>query len=86
MLCYQVTAQFTFHHHRPALVSAKIKKQNSKAFLVRSCLPFGHRLKISRLFKTEKETAQYVSYLHTVYKNRMVSNPATVSGGQFSLF
>jgi hypothetical protein len=85
MLCYQVTAQFTFHHHRPALVSTQIKKQKVKAFLVLSGLPFGHGLKVSRFFKTKKEASDYVSHLHTVYKNRIISSPA-LPGGQLLLF
>jgi hypothetical protein len=76
MLCYQVTAQFTFHQHRPALVSTHVKKQKAKAFLVLSGLPFGHGLKYRRFFRTKKEAARYVSYLHTVYKNRIIPNPA----------
>jgi hypothetical protein len=91
MICYQVLAQFAFSQeplgsHKTVLVSTHIKKQTARAFLVRSCLPFGHRLKVRRFFKTKKEAAQYVSYLHAVYKNRMASHPAAVSGGQLSLF
>jgi hypothetical protein len=85
MVCYQVMAQFIFYQHRPALVSTHIKKQKAKAFLVLSGLPFGHRLKYSRFFHTKKEAARYVSYLHAVYKNRIIPNP-THSGGQLSLF
>jgi hypothetical protein len=55
MLCYQVTAQFAFYQHRPALVSTHIKKQKAKAFLVLSGLPFGHGLKYSRFFHTKKK-------------------------------
>jgi hypothetical protein len=83
MLCYQVSTQFTFHHHKPALVSTHIKKQNAKPFLVLSGLPFGSGLKYSRFFKTEKEAAQYVSYLHTVYKGRIIPNPP-LPGGQLT--
>jgi hypothetical protein len=83
MVCYQVLAQFTFHQDRPALVSTYIKKQNVKVFLVYSGLPFGHRLKYSRFFHTEKEAARYVSYLHAVYKGRIIPNPA-LPGGQLS--
>jgi hypothetical protein len=86
MVCYQVLAQFIFYQRKPALVSTHVKKQTARAFLVRSCFPFGHRLKVRRFFKTKNEAAQYVSYLHAVYKNHMVSNPAAVSGGQLSLF
>jgi hypothetical protein len=81
MVCYQVLAQFTFNQHRPALVSTRIKKQNARPFLVRSRLPFGSGLKYRRFFKTEKEAAQYVLYLHTVYKGRIVPNPP-LRGGQ----
>jgi hypothetical protein len=80
MLCYQVTAQFTFHQHRPALVFTHVKKQKAKAFLVLSGLPFGHGLKYSRFFRTKKEAARYVSYLHTVYRNRIILNPAAMDG------
>jgi hypothetical protein len=85
MVCFQVTAQFAFHQRRPALVSTHIKKQNAKAFLVRSRLPFGHGLKYSRFFHTEEEAARYVSYLHAVYKGRIIPNPA-LPGGQLTLF
>jgi hypothetical protein len=85
MLCYQVTAQFTFHQHRPALVSTHVKKQKAKAFLVLSGLPFGHGLKYSRFFHTKKEAARYVAYLHAVYKGRIIPNPP-LPGGQQYLF
>jgi hypothetical protein len=85
MLCYQVLAQFTFHHHRPALVSTHIKKQNVKAFLARSGLPFGSGLKHRRFFRTKKEAARYVFYLHAVYKGRIIPNPP-LPGGQQYLF
>jgi hypothetical protein len=85
MVCYQVLAQFAFHQHKPALVSTHIKKQNAKAFLVRSRLPFGHGLKYRRFFKTKKEAVRYVSYLRRVYKNRIVLFPA-LPGGQQYLF
>jgi hypothetical protein len=85
IVCYQVTAQFVFYQYKPALVSTHLKKQNAKVFLVLSGLPFGHALKYSRFFHTQKEAANYVSYLHTVYKNRIISSPAH-SGGQLSLF
>jgi urease alpha subunit len=85
MVCYRVLAQFAFYQHKPALVSATVKKQTAPAHLVLSCLPFGHGLKYRRFFKTEEEAAQYVSYLHTIYTNRTV--PASfLSGGQLSLF
>jgi hypothetical protein len=90
MLCYQVLAQFAFYQEplgfrKPALVSTHIKKQKAKAFLVLSRLPFGSRLKYRRFFRTKKEAAQYVSYLHTVYKNRII--PASpLSGGQLLFF
>jgi hypothetical protein len=85
MVCYQVTAQFAFYQHRPALVSTHIKKQKAKAFLVLSGLPFGHRLKYSRFFKTKKEAVRYVSYLRRIYKNRFAPFPA-LPGGQQYLF
>jgi hypothetical protein len=85
MLCYQVLAQFTFYHRKPALVSTHIKKQNARSFLVRSGLPFGSGLKVRRFFKTKEEAARYVSYLHAVYKGRIIPNPA-LPGGQLTLF
>jgi hypothetical protein len=90
MVCYQVTVQFVFSKeplgsHRPSLVSTHVKKQKAKAFLVRSRLPFGHGLKYRRFFHTKKEAAQYISYLYTVYKNRIMPDPAR-SGGQLFLF
>jgi hypothetical protein len=85
MVCYLVLAQFTFHQHKPALVSMHVKKQNAKSFLVKSGLPFGHGLKYRRFFKTKKETAHYVSFLHAVYKGRIIPNPP-LPGGQFLLF
>jgi hypothetical protein len=85
MLCSQVLAQFTFHHHRPALVSTHIKKQNVKAFLAWSGLPFGSGLKHRRFFRTKKEAARYVAYLHAVYKGRIITSPA-LPGGQLLLF
>jgi hypothetical protein len=39
MVCYQVSVQYTFIHHKAVLVSTYIKKQTAKAFLVRSGLP-----------------------------------------------
>jgi hypothetical protein len=81
MVCYQVLAQFTFHHHKPALVSTHIKKQRAKTFLVYSGLPFGSGLKVRRFFKTKKEAARYVSHLHAVYKGRIIPNPP-LPGGQ----
>jgi hypothetical protein len=85
MVCFQVTAQFAFHQRKPALVSTHIKKQTARAFLVRSRLPFGHRLKYSRFFKTKKEAARYIAYLHAVYKGRIIPNPP-LPGGQLTLF
>jgi hypothetical protein len=85
MLCYQVTVQFAFHRRKPALVSTHIKKQKAKSFLVKSGLPFGHGLKYRRFFRTKKEAAHYISYLHTVYKGRIIPNPA-FSGDQLLLF
>jgi hypothetical protein len=85
MPCYQVLAQFAFYQYSPALVSTSIKKQTAPAHLVLSCLPFGHGLKYRRFFRTEKEAACYVSYLHTIYAGRPV--PASfLSHGQLSLF
>jgi hypothetical protein len=75
MVCYQITAQFAFYQHKSFLVSIRIKKQKAKAFLVRSRLPFGHRLKSSRFLHTKKEAARYVAYLRRVYKNRIIQNP-----------
>jgi hypothetical protein len=85
MLCYQVTAQFTFYQRKPALVFTYIKKQKAKAFLVMSALPFGHGLKYSRFFHTKKEAARYVSHLHTVYNGRVIPHPP-LPGGQLLLF
>jgi hypothetical protein len=85
MLCYQVLAQFTFHQHKPALVSTHVKKQKAKAFLVLSGLPFGHGLKYRRFFRTKKEAEQYVSHLHAAYKGRIIPNPP-LPGGQQYLF
>jgi hypothetical protein len=85
MICFQVTAQFTFYQYKPALVSTHIKKLKAKVFLVLSGLPFGHGLKYSLFFSTEKEAAGYVAYLHKVYANRTIPNPA-LPGGQLSLF
>jgi hypothetical protein len=85
MVCYQVLTQFTFYQCRPALVSTHIKKQNARAFLVRSGLPFGHGLKSRRFFSTAQEAARYVAYLHAVYKGRIIPNPP-LPGGQLLLF
>jgi hypothetical protein len=85
MVCYQVSARFTFCNRKLALVSTHIKKQNAKPFLVLSGLPFASGLKYRRFFKTKKEAARYVSYLHAVYKGRIVPNPA-LPGGQLYLF
>jgi hypothetical protein len=90
MVCYQVRAQFAFYRgplgsRKPALVFTHIKKQKAQAFLVLSRLPFGSRLKYRRFFRTKKEAAQYVSYLHTVYKGRIIPNPPLL-GGQLLLF
>jgi hypothetical protein len=48
-------------------------------------LPFGSGLKVRRFFKTKKEAARYVSYLHKVYKNRIVPYSA-LPGVQQYLF
>jgi hypothetical protein len=85
MVCYQVLVQYAFIQHKAVLFSTHIKKQKARAFLVRSGLPFGHGLKCRRFFHTKKEAAQYVSYLHVVYKGHIVSNPPLPSG-QLYLF
>jgi hypothetical protein len=86
MVCYQVSVRFAFVQHKAFLVSTSIKAQpNVKAFLVNSGLPFGHGLKVNHFFSSQKEAVSFVSYLHTVYKNHMVSAPAS-SGGQLLLF
>jgi hypothetical protein len=85
MLCYQILVQYAFIQHKAVLVSTHIKKQNARAFLVRSGLPFGHGLKHRRFFKTKKEASGYAAHLHRVYKNRMVLNPP-LPGGQRYLF
>jgi hypothetical protein len=54
-------------------------------FLVLSRLHFIHCLKYSRFFNTKKEAARYVSYLHAVYKGRIIPNPP-LPGGQLLLF
>ena len=81
MICYHVLAQFAFHQYKPAPVSTHIKKQNARPFLVRSGSLFGHGLKYRRFFKTKKEAARYVSYLHAAYKGRIIPHPA-LPGGQ----
>ena len=85
MVCYQVLAQFTFIQHKPVLVATHIKKQNARAFLVLSGLPFGSVLKYRRFFRAEKEASGYVAHLHAVYKGRIVPNPP-LPGGQQYLF
>jgi hypothetical protein len=80
MVCYQVSARYTFRGYKPFLVSAGIKKQKAAAFLARSGLPFGHRLKASRFFRTEREAARYVSYLYAVYKNHVIPDRAAMDG------
>jgi hypothetical protein len=85
MLCYQVLAQFAFIHHKPVLVGTRIKKQKAKAFLVKSGLPFGSRLKVRHFFRTKQEAARFVSHLRGVYKNRTNPNPP-LPGGQLYLF
>jgi hypothetical protein len=85
MVCYQVLAQFAFSQRKPVLVGTHIKKQNARAFLVLSGLPFGSGLKVRRFFQTEKEAAQYLSHLHSVYKGRIIPNPP-LPGGQLYLF
>jgi hypothetical protein len=85
MVCYQVLAQFALCNHKAFLVSTSQKQIEAKDFLVTTGLPFGHGLKYRRFFATEKEAAQYVSYLHALYANRTISIPAS-SGGQLFLF
>jgi hypothetical protein len=85
MVCYQVSAQFTFNQRKPALVSTHVKKQNTLPFLVMLGLPFGSVLKHRRFFHTKKEAARYVAYLHAVYKGRIIPNPP-LPGGQLLLF
>jgi hypothetical protein len=85
MVCYQVVVRYAFIQHKAVLVSTHIKKQNARAFLVRSGLPFGSGLKHSRFFKTEKEAVKFVSHLHGVYKGRIIPNPP-LPGGQQYLF
>jgi hypothetical protein len=83
MVCYQVLVQYAFIRHKAVLVSTYTKKQNAKAFLVRSSLPFGSGLKHRRFFRTEQEAAQFISHLHTVYKNRIIPNPPLLGGQQY---
>jgi hypothetical protein len=85
MLCYQVIAQYAFIRYKPVLVATHIKKQKAKAFLVLSGIPFGSGLKCRRFFRTKQEAARFVSYLHTVYKDRIIPNPP-LPGGQLYLF
>ena len=79
MVCYQVIVRYAFIQYKAVLVSIHTKKQKTKAFLVRSGLPFGHGLKCRRFFKTEQEAVRHVAYLHAVYKGRIVP-PATEGG------
>jgi hypothetical protein len=81
MLCYHVSAQFTFYQRKPALVSMHIKKQNAESFLVLSGLSCGSGLKVRRFVRTKKEAARYVACLHAVYKGRIIPNPP-LPGGQ----
>jgi hypothetical protein len=85
MVCYQVLAQFAFIRHKSVLVATRIKKQKAKSILLKSGLPFGSGLAYRRFFRTKKEAAQYVSYLRSVYKHRIVPNPP-LPGGQLNLF
>jgi hypothetical protein len=85
MDCYQVTTQYAIIQNKAVLVSIHTKKQEARAFLIQSWLPFGSGLKYSRFFKTKEEASEYVSYINTVYKNRVVSYPA-LPGGQLYLF
>jgi 4-diphosphocytidyl-2C-methyl-D-erythritol kinase len=86
MVYYQVSARFVFAQGKSALVSAHIKKhRNAAAHLVHFGLLSGSGLKVGRFFRTQKEAARYVSYLRTVYKNRVISN-TPLAGGQLVLF
>jgi hypothetical protein len=85
MVYYQVTAQFAFIRHKSVLVSTRIKKQNVRSFLVKSGLPFGSGINHRRFFKTKKEASGYAAYLHTVYKDRIISNQP-LPDGQLNLF
>jgi hypothetical protein len=85
MVCYQVLVQYAFIQHKAVLVSTHTKKQKVKAFLVISGLPFGSGFKYRRFFRTKKEAARYISYLHAVYKGRIIPNPP-LPGGQQYLF
>jgi hypothetical protein len=76
MICYQVLVGFTFRNQKTVLVSISQKQVEAKEFLVTSGLLFGHCLKYRRFFATEKEAAQYTAYLHNLYANRTISNPA----------
>jgi hypothetical protein len=85
MVCYQVSVQYAFIKHKAVLVSTYIKKQNARAFLVLSGLPFGSVFKHRYFFHTEQEAEQFVSHLRAVYKGRIVPNPP-LPGGQLYLF
>jgi hypothetical protein len=84
--CYQVKARFAFCGHKPVLVSAEVKKQTAKAFLVLAGIPFGHPLNQSRFFKTEKEALGFAAYLKGRYKGRFCANPRASRKGQLELF
>jgi hypothetical protein len=84
MICYQVLVRYAFIQHKAVLVSTLIKKQKVKPYLVFTGIPFGSRLRYSRFFKSKKEAARYVSYLHAVYKGRIISKPP-LPGGQLYL-
>jgi hypothetical protein len=47
MVCYQVTAQFTFYQHVSALVSTRIKKTKGKGFF--GFVPIALRLRSQSL-------------------------------------
>jgi hypothetical protein len=85
MICHQVIVNFSFSVHKAVLVSISTKEQEVKDFLVLSGLPFGKGLKYCRFFETEQEAENYVSYLNTVYKDRIVPSPAH-KDGQLYLF
>jgi hypothetical protein len=85
MFRFQVSVRFVFCGHKAALVSTHIKQQNAAALPLLSCPPLGSGLKFSRFFKTKKEAARYVSFLRSLYKNRVAANPP-LPGGQLVLF
>jgi hypothetical protein len=77
MVCHQVLVRFTFRNQKTVLVSISQKQVEAKEFLVTSGLLFGHCLKYRRFFATKKEAAQYTAYLHKLYPNHTIFNPAS---------